>query len=199
MAHLTSTWRSLSPDQVYRTDIRSVASIGASGGACTKSCSPCHGLAALWLAALRSAGEDVDLGAETPSYDSGGLVGHRPLRWSALECSADDQCASDHCAWGGRCEPGLLELIVSGFDREARTPPPPAPASTPIVQVRHPPACAGRDEEQYGATTHCHWTALCTDGPGSPELPDAGVFSCMREYTATRVCPESCTFLGSCW
>jgi hypothetical protein len=24
-----------------------------------------------WLAALRSAGEDVDLGAETPSYDSG--------------------------------------------------------------------------------------------------------------------------------
>jgi hypothetical protein len=68
-----------------------------------------------------------------------------------------------------------------------------------MVQVRHPPACAGRDEEQCRATTHCHWTALCTDGPGSPELPDAGVFSCMREYTATRVCPEGCTFLGSCW
>ncbi len=30
MSHLTSTWRSLTPDQVYRTDIRSVASIGAS-------------------------------------------------------------------------------------------------------------------------------------------------------------------------
>jgi NTE family protein len=30
MSHLISTWRSLSPDQVYRTDIRSVASIGAS-------------------------------------------------------------------------------------------------------------------------------------------------------------------------
>jgi hypothetical protein len=28
-------------------------------------------------------------------------------RENGESCWNDDQCASDHCAWGGRCEPGL--------------------------------------------------------------------------------------------
>jgi hypothetical protein len=118
-------------------------------------------------------------------------------RENGASCWSDDQCASNDCGWGARCEPSLLELLASSA--ESDPPPQPLPATAP--GLRAPPLApgAGMDEEQCQATGRCSWSAICFDGPGSPELPDAGVFACTHEYQATRNCPEGCTFWSSCF
>jgi hypothetical protein len=120
-------------------------------------------------------------------------------RENGASCWSDDQCASNNCAWGGRCQPGLLEQLASWAESD----PPPLSLSpslpSPAVHGPPPPPCAGMDEEQCRASGRCSWNALCGFGPGSPEFPDAGVFSCMREYQATMSCPEGCTFWSSCF
>jgi hypothetical protein len=120
-------------------------------------------------------------------------------RENGASCWSDDQCASNNCGWGGRCEAGLLELLASLAESDPPPLPRPAPTPSPAVRAPPPPPCAGMDEEQCLATGRCSWSAICVDGPGSPEFPDAGVFACMREYQATRNCPEGCTFWSSCY
>jgi hypothetical protein len=119
-------------------------------------------------------------------------------RESGESCWSDDQCASNSC-WGARCQPGLLELIASWSESDPPPLPLPSPMPSPGVHAPPPAPCAGMDGQQCRATARCSWAALCIEGPGSPELPDAGVFSCMREYQATMNCPEGCTFWGSCF
>jgi hypothetical protein len=120
-------------------------------------------------------------------------------RENGASCWSDDECASNNCGWGGSCEASLLELLASLAESDPPSLPPPAPLPSPAVTAPRPASCAGMDEVQCLATGRCSWAAICGDGPGSPEFPDAGVFACMREYQATRNCPEGCTFFSSCF
>ncbi|HTV22948.1 MAG TPA: hypothetical protein VMG12_29860 [Polyangiaceae bacterium] len=111
-------------------------------------------------------------------------------------CWSDDQCISSNCSWGS-CEPNLLDWIAGWGERDPPSAPLPSSAPAPDTPPP-PPTCVGMEEYDCRAAARCRWTAICFDGPGSAEFPDAGVFACMQEYRATLHCPAGCTLWASC-